>query len=393
MTYRSAGLAAGLALLLVSASPALAAPASVDLRVEGATHTLFEGPVTTDVRTFRFSGDPVEHLCDGTAANQGVSPSPAPTRGAVLAQAAETAPFAVTGTWFDSLASPSFSTIAGQNTAYDGATNSYLVEYKNGTASMFGSCGDPVASGDKILFAYGTGSEPLLALTGPPVARPGETIELQVTQVGSGLPVVGATVQGQTTGANGRVRVVVAAGGAATFKAEKPGAIRSNRVSVCLTNGQDGSCGTTAAGQTPGGSGPAAQAPGAGPTSRVRDTLAPAARLSAIREQQRFSRARAPRELRGSVAADPSGLATVKLRLTRRDRGKCAYFSGRKERFVKTGCGRSFFFAIGDRAAFSYLLPERLSRGRYVLDVIAVDRAGNRDQLARGRNRVVFTVR
>ena len=30
---------------------------------------------------------------------------------------------------------------------------------------------------------------------------------------------------------------------------------------------------------------------------------------------------------------------------------------------------------------------------RYVLDVIAVDKFGNRDTLARGRNRVVFFVR
>ena len=50
-------------------------------------------------------------------------------------------------------------------------------------------------------------------------------------------------------------------------------------------------------------------------------------------------------------------------------------------------------FSIGDRADWSYLLPKRLGKGRYVLDVIAVDKLGNRDALARGRNRVVFFVR
>ena len=35
--------------------PPLAAPVTVDLRVEGPTKTLFEGPVTTDVAPFRFS--------------------------------------------------------------------------------------------------------------------------------------------------------------------------------------------------------------------------------------------------------------------------------------------------------------------------------------------------
>jgi hypothetical protein len=34
-----------------------------------------------------------------------------------------------------------------------------------------------------------------------------------------------------------------------------------------------------------------------------------------------------------------------------------------------------------------------LTSGRYVLDVIAIDGAGNRDELARGRSRIVFTVR
>ena len=51
------------------------------------------------------------------------------------------------------------------------------------------------------------------------------------------------------------------------------------------------------------------------------------------------------------------------------------------------------YFAIGDRPDWSYLLPARLGQGRYVLDVIAIDKAGNRDRLARGRSRVVFFVR
>jgi hypothetical protein len=45
------------------------------------------------------------------------------------------------------------------------------------------------------------------------------------------------------------------------------------------------------------------------------------------------------------------------------------------------------------QASVSYLLPHRLRRGRYVLDVIAVDGAGNREPLARGTSRVVFFVR
>ena len=84
----------------------------------------------------------------------------------------------------------------------------------------------------------------------------------------------------------------------------------------------------------------------------------------------------------------------MKLRLTRRRGGRCWYFSGRRERFVGTRCGRGSFFRVGEAATFSYLLPGRLERGRYVLDAAAVDKAFNRDTVGqRGRNRAVFEVR
>jgi hypothetical protein len=116
-------------------------------------------------------------------------------------------------------------------------------------------------------------------------------------------------------------------------------------------------------------------------------------RIAGLTEQQRIARRRAPREVRGFVDADPSGLRAVKLRLTRQVGRRCWLYSGRRERFLRRACGKRYAFKIGEDAAWSYLLPERLGRGRYVLDVIATDRAGNRDTLARGRNRIVFHVR
>ena len=115
--------------------------------------------------------------------------------------------------------------------------------------------------------------------------------------------------------------------------------------------------------------------------------------ITGIRTGQRFTRKRAPRTLQGSVAADPSGLRAVKLSLTRSAGGRCQLYSPSQERFRNSRCGRRVNFKIGDRQDWSYLLPERLGKGRYVLDAIAVDKLGNRDQLARGRNRVVFFVR
>jgi hypothetical protein len=98
--------------------------------------------------------------------------------------------------------------------------------------------------------------------------------------------------------------------------------------------------------------------------------------------------------IRGVVAEAGSGISGVKLKLTRQSGGRCFAFSSTRERFIGQRCGRGFFFRIGDSAGFSYLLPEKLPAGRYVLDVKAVDKAFNRDTaLERGRNRVVFEVR
>ena len=122
-------------------------------------------------------------------------------------------------------------------------------------------------------------------------------------------------------------------------------------------------------------------------------TSPPVARIAGIRNGQRFKRKKAPRTLRGTVSPDPSGLKAVKLSLTRSSGGRCQLYSPTKERFRRSRCGRRVNFSIGDRQDWSYLLPRRLGKGRYVLDVIAVDKLGNRDTLARGRNRVVFFVR
>lgn len=367
------GLVAGFALLV--AAPAGASPVTLDLRIEGPSRTLFEAPVTTDVRTFKFSDDATEHRCDGTAAeNQGPSAVPVPTRGAAVAEAAERTPFTIRGQWFDSLGSPSFSEIAGENVEFDPGTNRFLVEYKNAQPASVGSCGDPIQAGDDVLFAYGDGSEQLLALTGPGSARPGETVTVLVADAGNGSAVAGADVAARVTGTDGRAAVgPFTQRGNQDLKATKSGTIRSNRLRVCVSDGQDGFCGTT----TPGSTG----------TTAARDSTAPAT-LLALRNGATFSRRRAPRLLRGSVTPDPSGLRSVKLRLTRSDGGRCAYFSGRRERFLATRCGRSFWFRIGDRADWSYLLPSRLGQGSYVLEAKAIDGAFNRGAPARVRFRV-----
>jgi len=379
-------------LLLVLCLPALAAaaPVTVDLRIEGRTDTLYEGTVTTDVRTIDVGDGSGAHTCDGT--NNGANPTPGPTRGAAfVAGASGPGGFSFHGTWFASFQDASFDTIAGQSVAFDPVTNSFLVEYKNAVSALVGSCQDKIADGDDVLYAYGTGSEQLLKLSGPATVPAGGTATLRVSDAASNVPVAGATINGASTAADGTVTVVLPGRGPQRYKASKPGAIRSNSVTVCATDGADGACGT-------------AQCVTSGNDGRcgTRDRKAPVAGIRGIAEGQRFARGKGPRRLRAHVDPDPSGLREVKLRLTRNDKGRCSYFSGRSERFrrgrliggSRCGAQHGYWFAVGDRQDVDYLLPRRLSRGRYVLDVTAVDKAGNRDAgRQRGRNRVVFYVR
>jgi hypothetical protein len=231
MTSRvPAGLAAG-SLLLAAAAPASAAPVRVHLRVEGASKTLFEGQVRTGVRAFRFTGG-AGHRCDGTAPAGGAT-SPQVTRGAVLT-AAERQGLRVRGSWSDQFGSPTIARIGGEDVGYDQATRRYLAEYLNGVPSQTGACGEPVRAGDEVLFAYGTGAEPVLALGGGRrTAAPGEMVTFRVRDAATGKPVRGARVLGARTGARGRVRVhAPARRGLHRLEATKAGAIRSNAVAL-----------------------------------------------------------------------------------------------------------------------------------------------------------------
>ena len=144
------------AVLLVSPAVAQAAPVTVQLRVEGPTTTVFEGPVTTDVRTFHFTNDATPHVCDGTAATGGTSPVPVPVRNGALLTAAEEHGFALEGS-FGSFGA-SFTKVGGEPVGFDAATSRYLVEYleRRRSASSAGARSRST-TGDDVLYAYGTG--------------------------------------------------------------------------------------------------------------------------------------------------------------------------------------------------------------------------------------------
>jgi hypothetical protein len=116
------------------------------------------------------------------------------------------------------------------------------------------------------------------------------------------------------------------------------------------------------------------------------------AQATGVREGHVYTRKSAPRELTGTIATH-ARVASVSLKLRRSYKGRCFAYNGRAERFHRARCGQGSFFKVGSAPSFSYLLPTALAPGRYVLDVQAVDAAGNRSTLARGSSRTVFFVR
>ncbi len=396
-----AGALAGL-VALTATSTAWATPVTVDLRVEGPTRTLVEQKVTVDIRRFKFSDSTTTYQCDGTGSS-GTTTTPSPTRNGALAEAAERGGFELLGS-FGTLGA-SYTRINGEGVGYDAATMRYLAEYKNGKPSDFGGCAETITAGDDVLFAFGTGSEPPLRLAGPATVRPGERATLTVTSQADGQGVAGAAVAGQSTAADGRATTVpLTQRGPQSFKATKSGAIRSNAVSVCVTDGADGFCNTTKPGDPPAPSlpGPLPSTPGPGPGAGPAaggppDRQAASGRIGSITDGRRFGRGRGPRTLAGTVDPEAAGLKDVRVRLARTSGRRCSYYSGTRERFVaarRCGVKNARTFSVGANATFSYLLPAVLPSGRYVLDVVVLDRAGNRTKAyLRGRNRVVFYVR
>ena len=163
----STGLAAGL--LALAAAPALAAPVTVDLRIEGAdAHALRRAG--HDRRARRSSPTTAPHAC-GAAPSRAARSSPPPRRPRA---------FAMHGDWNDQFGSPTFTTIAGENVDYDPATGRFLGEYKNGAfADGRRVSTTPSRPATRCCSRTADGSEPLLALSGPATAKPGETVTAQ----------------------------------------------------------------------------------------------------------------------------------------------------------------------------------------------------------------------
>jgi hypothetical protein len=383
MSRRCIGLAS--VILALAAVPAVAAgPAAVTVRVEGNADTLVARTALTTTTALVNKDGIAGHDCTGTSA------------AGALEQASA-------GNWSGTYsAGLGYSIGAVKGETHPFGSGEFWGFFLNDQLASNGICGIELQAGDNVLLApiaeTGT-SFGVLSLSSAATARPGQPFTVKVTRTTSDFnggvtraALADASVSGGdatvTTGPDGTAQVTLGARGPTRLRASHAGDIRSASEPVCVTDGSDAACGSTAASGcvTSGDDG----------NCGTKDRRAPRAKILSITEGQRFGKGKGPRGLRGTVTADPSGIAAVRLRLTRTDHGRCQTFDGRRERMValsRCGAKRGKWFSAGDREQWSYLLPTRLGPGRYVLDVRVADRAGNIDTLLqRTRTRVVFTV-
>ena len=391
-------LVGGLAALAAAAVPAaaFAAPANVTVRIEGSNATLVPRTALRTTTTPVIKDGNAAHSCSGTAAAGALEQATAGNW---------------SGTWFSPFGY-SVEQILGE--AHVFPAPEYYTLWINNRFATEGICGasSELQEGDDVLFfvdrcvfdpaTNGCSNAPVLplGLSTPRIVAPGAPFTVTVVEYaadGKPSPAGGATVAGgaapATANGDGLATVTLAAPGPAVLRATKAGRARSASEAVCATSGDDGACGSALAG--PAANEAACTTDGADGRCGTRDRKAPAARIAGVRDGQRFARGKGPRRLRAAVDSDASGLLAVKLRLTRTDRGRCWYYSGRAERLRRIRCGltRHAWFSVGDRERVDYLLPRALPRGRYVLDVNAIDKAYNRDDTRRrGANRIVFHV-
>lgn len=362
-----------------------AAPASVTVRVEGLTETKLPAtPVTTTSTPVVKDGN-AAHACPGTSAIGALE----------LATGGNWS-----GPWNEEFNQYEIFSIEGELHEFDSAStaNYFWSLWVNDQESTVGACEAELQPGARVLFfasCFGStcpGESLPLEIEAPATANVGEKVSVAIKRYsasGQGTPTEGATVAGAaqaaTTNASGQAAVSFAQAGEYTLRASAAESVRTE-ATVCVHNGNDGNCGTTAP------SGATITPAPAAATTTYSGPFAVVAKATNIVDGRVYTPAKAPRVLSGTVASHTQ-VSSVEMRLRRSYRGRCYAYDGKTERFARARCGNGSFFKVSSAPSFSYLLPGALAPGRYVLDLEATDAAGHRSTLARGTSRIVFYVR
>ena len=217
-------------LSLALPSTALALPVTVNLRVEGPTATVFDGPVTTDGHAVTTVAGGT-HPCDGT--NGAAQPTAGPTATAALDDAARAAGFTIDGP-YGSFGIDDFFIERVADQQIDPNT-AYWSLWINQVFSDQGGCQKRVLAGQDVLWAGIPFSVSVpLRLEGSNTATVGRPVNVRVTDGQTKVPQAGATVGGATTSASGIATLSFARKGIYRLKASKPDTIRSNTIVMCV---------------------------------------------------------------------------------------------------------------------------------------------------------------
>lgn len=291
MRTRIAALCVASLLTVALASVAQAAPTQVNVRIEGRSETLFEGPILTEGHNVRASSDSsapaAGRRCNGL--NNGQNPTPGPTPTAAAADAMSLIGEDFDGLWYAQPFEDYFIKRWGPDAQSEGA-GEYWGLVVNNVFTDVGGCQYQLDGGDEVLWVYDAfaGRPRLLlypaaysaaALPAPVTVGIGEPLELEVDAwsgynegdppaaptrsttsfAGAEIAPVATDAQGfervetdsaaaVTSGPDGEAEVSFAQAGWHRLKATVAGSggaetvVRSNRLDVCVT--PDPSCAT-----------------------------------------------------------------------------------------------------------------------------------------------------
>jgi hypothetical protein len=394
--------------LLLASTATAGTPSTVTVRVVGLTGTtlLPQTQVTTTTTPIDPDGNPAD-TCPGTSA------------GGALYDATQ-------GNWVVKHESLGYQIdgIQGLNfPPFSSNPDAYWSFWMNDAPEEVGACGQELSSGDDVVFfaqcdAEGTdcptsksAPEHFLTEAAPTTAQVGTPVAVTIGSLSTETGKAEASLPGGVTVSAGSLSTAPNAQGVATLTFPSVGtytvaaaasdSVPSDPHTVCVHNGNDGTCGTTVAECAADTSGcEACPADTSGCEGKVGKAFPPppplpdVARAGGVINGHVYSRRGAPRILEGSIEVRfGDTLREVRIALERSVHHRCFAFSGRRGVFVRAGCRATRFFDVADTTSFSYLLPARLPAGRYVYDVEAIDNSGHVTKLADGVSHVVFNVK
>jgi hypothetical protein len=211
----------------VPATAATAAPTKVNVRIEGATKTIFEGAVTAEVHEVDGGDGTGPHKCDGT--NGGAGTTSGPTATSTMDDAVKLAGLTWSGSY-----SADFDDVSVNQIGPDAATDkAFWGVAVQGKSLEVGGCQRVVTAGEEVLWAYDMfNKKHLLHATGGSKVRAGRIYKVKVTDTQTPGVVAGALIGGKKTNAKGIAKLRFKKPGTKRLKATRKDSLRSNQLTV-----------------------------------------------------------------------------------------------------------------------------------------------------------------